>query len=148
MQHSGIFLGSEISQGDVDEALFHVIPAPYEASVSYGGGTAAGPQAIIHASDQLETYDGESEPCDLGIHTHAAVDCRGEAADVLERIRLATRSVEAGVSKPTALPMRACLVGYADSITTIFFSLLRRWRSRAWRYAMPASRAHRSASGT
>ena len=103
MQHSGIFLGSEISQGDVDEALFHIIPAPYEASVSYGGGTAAGPQAIIHASDQLETYDGESEPCDLGIHTHAAVDCRGEAADVLERIRLATRSVAARGKIPFVL---------------------------------------------
>ena len=82
-QYSGFFLGSEIAQGDVDEALFHVIPVPYEASVSYGGGTAAGPQAIIHASDQLETFDGVSEPCELGIHTHAAVDCRGEAADVL-----------------------------------------------------------------
>lgn len=92
-QYSGIFLGSEIEQGDVDRSLFHVIPVPYEHSVSYGGGTAAGPQAIINASDQLETYDGESEPCEMGIHTHAAVDCRGEPADVLERIRLATRSV-------------------------------------------------------
>ena len=92
-QYSGIFLGSEIEQGDADRSLFHVIPVPYEHSVSYGGGTAAGPQAIINASDQLETYDGESEPCEMGIHTHAAVDCRGEPADVLERIRLATRSV-------------------------------------------------------
>lgn len=92
-QYSGFFLGSEIAQGSVDGSLFHVIPVPYEASVSYGGGTAAGPQAIIYASDQLETFDGLSEPCEEGIHTHAAVDCRGEPADVLERIRLATREV-------------------------------------------------------
>ena len=36
-----------------------VIPFGLEASVSYGGGTAAGPAAIIAASQQLELYDEE-----------------------------------------------------------------------------------------
>jgi agmatinase len=36
-----------------------VIPFGLEASVSYGGGTAAGPRAIIHASQQLELFDEE-----------------------------------------------------------------------------------------
>lgn len=36
-----------------------VIPFGMEASVSYGGGTAAGPQAILAASQQLELYDDE-----------------------------------------------------------------------------------------
>ena len=36
-----------------------VIPFGLEASVSYGGGTAKGPQAIIAASQQLELYDDE-----------------------------------------------------------------------------------------
>jgi agmatinase len=36
-----------------------VIPFGLEASVSYGGGTAAGPQAILKASQQLELYDNE-----------------------------------------------------------------------------------------
>ena len=36
-----------------------VIPFGLEASVSYGGGTAAGPRAIIAASQQLELYDDE-----------------------------------------------------------------------------------------
>ena len=36
-----------------------VIPFGLEASVSYGGGTAAGPQAIMAASQQLELYDDE-----------------------------------------------------------------------------------------
>ncbi len=41
-----------------------VIPFGLEASVSYGGGTAAGPAAILAASHQLELYDEElgSEP--------------------------------------------------------------------------------------
>jgi agmatinase len=36
-----------------------VIPFGLEASVSYGGGTAAGPAAILEASQQLELYDDE-----------------------------------------------------------------------------------------
>ncbi len=36
-----------------------VIPFGLEASVSYGGGTAAGPAAILAASQQLELYDDE-----------------------------------------------------------------------------------------
>ena len=36
-----------------------VLPFGLEASVSYGGGTAAGPQAILRASQQLELYDEE-----------------------------------------------------------------------------------------
>ena len=38
-----------------------VIPFGLEASVSYGGGTAAGPAAILKASQQLELYDDELE---------------------------------------------------------------------------------------
>jgi len=38
-----------------------VIPFGLEASVSYGGGTAAGPAAILAASHQLELYDDELE---------------------------------------------------------------------------------------
>ena len=38
-----------------------VIPFPLETSVSYGGGTRAGPAAILAASHQLELYDEELE---------------------------------------------------------------------------------------
>ena len=88
-----IFLGSETRQPAPDDALFHVIPVPYEKTVSYGGGTAEGPAAIIEASNQLETYDQlHGEPCRLGIYTQEAVDCRGEAGDILQRIRERTRA--------------------------------------------------------
>ncbi|MBI1215914.1 MAG: agmatinase [Alphaproteobacteria bacterium] len=36
-----------------------IIPFGLEASVSYGGGTAAGPQAMIDASHQVELFDDE-----------------------------------------------------------------------------------------
>jgi agmatinase len=42
-----------------DAARAVVIPFGLEASVSYGGGTAAGPAAILKASQQLELYDDE-----------------------------------------------------------------------------------------
>ncbi|MGE0852902.1 MAG: agmatinase [Hyphomicrobiaceae bacterium] len=44
---------------DPGKARAVVIPFGLEASVSYGGGTAAGPAAILRASQQLELYDEE-----------------------------------------------------------------------------------------
>lgn len=57
-------------------ARYHVIPVPYEATVSYGCGTSKGPEAIIEASRQLETIiEGAGEPGIYGIHTAAPLDC-------------------------------------------------------------------------
>jgi agmatinase len=66
------FLESEIPDTPAEDCLFHVIPAPYEKTVSYGEGAAKGPTAILEASYQLEAYDGESCPCAYGIHTRPA----------------------------------------------------------------------------
>ena len=84
------FLQSEIEQGKPEESFFHVIPAPYEASVSYGGGTSLGPSAILTASEQLEIWDGKSRPSDLGIYTAPSVNCHGQPEDVIDRIASAT----------------------------------------------------------
>ena len=81
-----------------------MIPVPYEKTVSYGGGTAEGPAAIIEASNQLETYDQlHGEPCRLGIYTQEVVDCRGEAGDILQRIRERTRTTAESGSLPFVL---------------------------------------------
>ena len=99
-----IFLNSEINQPASESALFHIIPVPYEKTVSYGGGTAEGPAAIIEASDQLETYDQlHGEPYRVGIYTEEAVDCRGEAGDILARIRARTRTVAESGNLPFVL---------------------------------------------
>ena len=92
-----VFLGSEFEQPPEEEALFQVIPIPYEASVSYGGGTADGPRTILEASWQLEQWDGRSIPGSAGIFTHAPIDCSGEPSAVIERIAVLTRrAVERG----------------------------------------------------
>lgn len=80
------FHGSDVSPSPPETALFHVIPVPYEQSVSYGTGTAEGPQAILEASAQLELFDGRLIPADYGIHTAAPIDCTGSPSAVLSRI--------------------------------------------------------------
>jgi len=81
------FLESEIPDLPAEECLFHIIPAPYEKTVSYGQGTAQGPGAILEASYQLEAYDGISCPCERGIHTrepkHSLESIEHEVSDVL-----------------------------------------------------------------
>jgi len=93
MTKAPAFLASELPETRPEQARFHVLPVPWEATVSYGGGTAAGPDAILHASQQLEVFDGYSTPSDLGIVTHPAVDCTGGAEAVLGRIEAATARI-------------------------------------------------------
>jgi agmatinase len=38
-------------------ARVHLIPVPFEATTSYGGGTARGPAAIVNASRQVDLFD-------------------------------------------------------------------------------------------
>ncbi len=89
------FLASELAESTPESCLFQIVPAPYEATVSYGGGTANGPAAILTASDQLEVWDGLSDASELGIHTHPAVDCTGSAETVLQRIEAAVDTAAA-----------------------------------------------------
>lgn len=92
-----IFLGSEFKHPKKEEARFHILPIPYEESVSYGGGTGLGPAKILEASWQLETWDGKSTPSDHGIYTHPPVDMAGDAETVVNNIARDTQAiVEAG----------------------------------------------------
>ena len=72
-----------------EKAFFHVLPVPYEKTVSYGNGTAKGPDAILKASDQLELWDGQSKPGEAGVYTWPAIDCSRKAERVLQDIALA-----------------------------------------------------------
>src|SRR5216684_8146177 len=51
-----------------DDALVVVIPVPYEATTSYGGGTSRGPEAVFEASKQVDLFDRETgKPYEAGI---------------------------------------------------------------------------------
>ncbi len=53
------FLAVEKEFSSLDKSKIAIISVPYEHTVSYGGGTAHGPAAIIDASSQVEFYDDE-----------------------------------------------------------------------------------------
>lgn len=81
------FLESEYAPASAGEAMFWIIPVPFERSVSWGRGARKGPDAIIEASQMLEAIDGDFAPGRGGIYTHDPIECDGPAKDVLERIR-------------------------------------------------------------
>jgi agmatinase len=76
---------------------------PYEKTVSYGAGTAKGPAAIIAASNQLERWDGASDPGAEGIYTWPAIDCSGPAAEVIDAIAAAVANILALGKTPVVL---------------------------------------------
>src|SRR5687767_9877917 len=53
------FLGLDEEASNFDRARAVILPVPYEATTSYGGGTRGGPGAIIESSRFIELYDQE-----------------------------------------------------------------------------------------
>ena len=43
-----------------DESKVVVVPVPFEATTSYGGGTARGPAAVLEASKQVDLFDRDT----------------------------------------------------------------------------------------
>jgi len=97
------FLASEIKNTPMEQAAFSVLPVPYEKTVSYSGGTSKGPIAILEASEQLETWDGKSNPSSRGIHTCETVDCSVSPGQVIQNIADATESILGAGSMPVVL---------------------------------------------
>ena len=97
------FHSDDILPETPESAAFHVIPVPWESSVSYGAGTRNGPNAILHASTQLEAYLDGCIPGDAGIYTAPEVDCSGEPEAVLDRIRESTANAIALNKMPILL---------------------------------------------
>ncbi|RPI01844.1 MAG: agmatinase [Ignavibacteriae bacterium] len=55
------FLGIEKQYSAIETSKIVVLPVPYEHTVSYGGGTKNGPDAILNASHQVEYFDEETK---------------------------------------------------------------------------------------
>ncbi len=84
------FLGLPDSDaGGVEAARAVVVPFGLEATVSYGSGTALGPEAIIKASPQLEFFDERlwDEPFRrFGISTLTPLKAQPPIADALQEL--------------------------------------------------------------
>ena len=63
-----------------------IVPCPYEATTSYGKGTAKGPAAILEASQQVELFDDELwvEPYVVGVQTADPVHMDAQTAETEE----------------------------------------------------------------
>ena len=75
------FLGLDSAAASFGTAGAVLLPVPYEATTSWGGGTRMGPRAIIEASRYIELYDQEfrCEPATgLGVHTLPALELTRE----------------------------------------------------------------------
>jgi agmatinase len=95
------FLDLSGRDADAERAAVFVLPIPLEVTVSWGGGTARGPAAIIDASTQVELYDREfdSEPALLyGVHTLAPVTLPADPPTAVDAIESAVAAA-AGAGK-------------------------------------------------
>ena len=98
------FLELDFGPASFENALFHILPVPLEKSVSYGSGTANGPQAILQASLQLEAFDGQEIPAESGIHTHPPLKCGADNVhDDLEVISVEVRKILDNLGVPIIL---------------------------------------------
>lgn len=121
------FHGDEYPQTPPASAYYHIISAPYEASVSYGGGTAQGPAALIAASTQLEAYlEGHGYPGEKGIFTQEPLSFTPEetAVQVMQKI---------GAAVTRALSCKAfpCLIGGEHSVSYGAVHAIKEYRKNA-----------------
>jgi agmatinase len=65
------FLDLSAEFAEFKTAAVAILPVPYEGGITYGAGTAQGPDAVINASQHLELYDEmlKAEPFRMGIST-------------------------------------------------------------------------------
>lgn len=101
------FLGLEKDESvSVDEARAVIVPFGLEASVSYGGGTAKGPQAIVEASHQVELFDEEfwrEVYRDYGVATLDFPEIADDIPSALEQLANTTEALLRGNKFPLIL---------------------------------------------
>jgi agmatinase len=80
------FGGLAEAGADLSNAKVLIWPVPFEKTVSYGVGTALGPQAIIDASRNMELFDEEigGETSQIGIHTLPPINADKEPDEMMQ----------------------------------------------------------------
>ncbi|MCF6228471.1 MAG: agmatinase [Planctomycetes bacterium] len=107
------FFAIEEEYSAFDKSKFIVIQAPFEGTVSYGQGTAAGPAAILKASQQVELFDeitGKEHIPERGVCTLKPIDVTGGGEAIFERLYNLTRQVVKAGKTPI-------LIGGEHSVT-------------------------------
>lgn len=81
------------------ESKLVLIPVPWEATTSYGGGTSLGPQAILQASRQVDLFD-----IDLGNFFRAGISMLDEASDLIKWNQIAKQAAQIVITADDATP--------------------------------------------
>ena len=83
-----VFFDLDEELADPARAAAAILPVPYDGTSSWLKGADGGPEAMLEASRQVETWDIESasEPCQRGIATLASLCCAGPPEDLAERV--------------------------------------------------------------
>ena len=111
-----------------DEAYVVVVPVPFEATTSYGGGTSRGPAAVLEASRQVDLYDHETgRPYAAGIAMLDAPkkiarwnsEAKKLAAPVIERGGAVDRRSRSLAAKVNAISERVNEWVYEQTVTLI-----------------------------
>jgi len=89
------FLDPPAQYTDFKNAATVILPIPYEGGVSYGRGTAGGPDAVIEASKHLEFYDEvlKAEPYRMGISTVMPPEISANAERMQEAVFEAAKNL-------------------------------------------------------
>jgi len=90
------FLGLDEAASDFERAKAVILPVPYEATTSFGGGTGGGPSAILESSRYIELYDQEldAEPYEVGISTLPSLSLTGAGPqEAMQELRAAYDAV-------------------------------------------------------
>ena len=89
------FLDPPALYADFKNAAVVILPIPYEGGISYGTGTAGGPEAAIEASKHLEFYDEvlKAEPYRMGICTVRPPEIFRDAEKMQQAVYKATTSL-------------------------------------------------------
>ena len=100
------FLGLEPEHSGAGSRVW-VLPVPYEATTTYGKGTARGPEAIIAASQEVELYDrefGREAATEFGVRTLAPLEIvGGPPSAMVDRIERAVADILSGSPAPEVL---------------------------------------------
>ena len=120
------YLGIPEDKSRYDTSPFVILPVPYEGTVTYGAGTAYGPNAIIEASHEVELFDDELgvESYLVGIHTLPPLETTSKGPEVQNEIIYSRIKTLLGDNKKVCMlggehsisygPVRACLEKYPN----------------------------------
>ena len=152
------FLGIPDDEARYADARGVVVPVPWEATTSYGAGTAKGPAAILDASRYVELYDEvlREEPYRKGgIHTAPPADVSGgdpvAFLDGLESVAarlFADRKFPVflgGEHSLTTAPVRAAKAAFEDLSVLQFDAhadLRESYEGSPWSHAAVMRRVH------